>query len=111
MDATIAAPTSLYLSKPTAGSAAELAKRGQIAKTAQDFEASFIAAMLKPMFDSLPTDGPFGGGQAEGMWRSFLTDAIGKQIAKSGGVGVADSVQREMLKLQGLSSEGNVHGA
>ena len=30
-------------------------------------------------------------------------DAFGKQITKSGGIGVAASVQREMLKMQGLS--------
>ena len=101
----------LRLRGATAVSAADLAKKGQIAKTAKDFEAQFMSAMLKPLFDTLPTDGPFGGGEAEGIWRSFLTDAIGSQIAKSGGIGIADSVQREMLKLQGLSSEGNAHGA
>ncbi len=37
------------------------------------------------------------------MFRSFLTEAIAKQVAKGGGVGVADTVQREMLKLQGLT--------
>ena len=30
-------------------------------------------------------------------------DAIGKKVSQSGGIGVAASVQREMLKLQGLT--------
>jgi hypothetical protein len=30
-------------------------------------------------------------------------DAVGKQMAQAGGVGLATSVQTEMLKLQGLS--------
>jgi Rod binding domain-containing protein len=32
-----------------------------------------------------------------------MTEAMGKQIAKSGGLGIADTVAREMLKLQGLN--------
>jgi Rod binding domain-containing protein len=59
--------------------------------------------MLQPMFASLNTEAPFGGGKGEEMFRSFLTEAIAKQVAKGGGVGVADTVQREMLKLQGLT--------
>ena len=31
-----------------------------------------------------------------------MTDAIAKQVTRSGGVGLAAPVQREMLKLQGL---------
>jgi Rod binding domain-containing protein len=30
-------------------------------------------------------------------------DAFAQQITKSGGIGVASSVQREMLKMQGMS--------
>jgi hypothetical protein len=36
------------------------------------------------------------------MFQSVLMDSFGKQIAKSGGVGIAAAVQREMLKMQGL---------
>jgi hypothetical protein len=32
-----------------------------------------------------------------------LTDAMAKQVVRTGGIGVAASVEREMLKLQGLS--------
>jgi Rod binding domain-containing protein len=59
--------------------------------------------MLQQMFDGVETAPPFGGGPGEAMFKSFLTDAMGKQMAKAGGVGVADDVAREMLKLQGLS--------
>jgi flagellar protein FlgJ len=85
-----------------AASTAELAKRGQIAKTAQDFEASFLSTMLQSMFRGVKQDEPFSGGQGEDMFKSFMAEAMGKQMAKAGGVGLAASVQREMLKLQGL---------
>jgi Rod binding domain-containing protein len=83
-------------------SAAELAKRGQIKDTAQKFEASFLSSMLQQMFEGLDTAAPFGGGQGEAMFRSVLTEAMAKQMARRGGVGIAAEVQREMLKMQGL---------
>ncbi len=86
----------------TAASVAELAKRGQIAKTAKDFEASFLTSMFETMFGAVPTDSVFGGGPGEEMWKSFLAEAMAKQTAQKGGIGVAAAVQREMLKLQGL---------
>lgn len=67
---------------------------------AEDFEAVFIAQMLSPMFESIPTDGPMGGGQAEGMYRSMFVTEAGKSIAQNGGIGIADSVYRELIKLQ-----------
>lgn len=72
----------------------------QARKAAESFEAVFIAQMLAPMFDSVPTDGPFGGGHAEKMFRSMQVEEFGKDIAKRGGVGIADSVFREIMKAQ-----------
>ena len=96
---------------PTAATAAELARRGQIHATAQKFEASFLTSMLQTMFQSLSTAPPFGGGAGEDMWKSFLAEAMAKQMARRGGIGVAPSVEREMLKLQGLNDDGAQGGA
>ncbi len=88
----------------TAATTAELARRGQIHATAQKFEASFLTSVLQTMFKSLSTAAPFGGGAGEDMWKSFLAEAMAKDMARRGGVGVAASVEREMLKLQGLNA-------
>ena len=72
----------------------------QIRRTAEEFEASFLSQMFKPMFEGLETDGPFGGGSSEETWRSFLLDAMAKQTVKAGGIGLADTVMSEMLKMQ-----------
>ncbi|QTC89165.1 rod-binding protein [Brevundimonas pondensis] len=72
----------------------------QMRETAESFEASFLSQMLKPMFEGLQTDGPFGGGEGEATWRSFLIDAMAKQTVKAGGIGLADTVMSEMLKMQ-----------
>ncbi|HXU60486.1 MAG TPA: rod-binding protein [Polyangia bacterium] len=98
----VAVPTALIAPPPAPPSAAELAKRGEIKQTAQKFEASFLSVMLQEMFEGTETAAPFGGGPGEAMFKSFLTEAMAKKISASGGIGVADAVQREMLKMQGL---------
>lgn len=101
-------PLSAIVSGPGPGAAssaqdtAALAKRGQIEKTAQDFEAAFLSIMMQQMFTATEVSAPFGGGQAEAQFRSFLTESFARETAKSGGIGLADTVTREMLKLQGL---------
>ncbi|AZS20558.1 MULTISPECIES: rod-binding protein [unclassified Caulobacter] len=83
-------------------SAEEKVKRARIAETAKTFEASFLSVMTQQMFEGVKTSAPFGGGNGEEMFKSVLTDAISKEITKAGGVGLASTIQREMLKLQGL---------
>lgn len=73
-------------------------------ETAEAFEASFLSQMMRPMFQGLRTDGAFGGGQAEETWRSFMLDAMAKKTVAAGGVGLADTVMAEMLKLQEMGS-------
>lgn len=73
-------------------------------ETAEQFEASFLAQMMRPMFEGLRTDGPFGGGQAEGTWRSFMLDAMARQTVRAGGIGLADQVVAQMLKMQEMQA-------
>jgi Rod binding domain-containing protein len=79
----------------------DAATREKIAKASKDFEASYLSIMLGQMFQGVG-EGEFSGGQGEAMFKSFLTDAISKEVTRTGGVGLAAPVQREMLKLQGL---------
>ena len=103
MDALAAPGMSPALLAPTDTTTAEaMAKRGDIAKTAQAFESSFLSIMLQQMFEGVDTAAPFGGGTGETMFRSFMTDAFAKQMSKAGGVGISDAVAAEMLKLQGM---------
>jgi len=105
-DTTLNAQTMLSLGQAQAMNAANnpLTKRpatdAQMQKTAQDFEAMVLSQMLQPMFEGIETEAPFGGGSAEKMWRSVMIDEMAKEITRNGGVGIADMVQREMLKMQ-----------
>ncbi len=69
-------------------------------KAAESFEAFFIGQYLEQMFAGIRTDGMFGGGNAENIYRSLMLQEIGKNIAANGGIGIADAVQREILQIQ-----------
>lgn len=67
---------------------------------AREFEQVFLSNMLNQMFSGLSTDGPFGGGQAEETWRGMLVDRYADTIARSGGIGIADAVYRQLVQVQ-----------
>ena len=87
-------------------SASEAAKRAQIKDTAHKFEASFLSVMIGQMFEHQDDgmDKAFSGGDGAQMFKSFLAEAMAKKMVATGGVGLATSVQREMLKMQGLQA-------
>ena len=71
----------------------------KIDETAKKFEASFLSTMMGSMFNGVD----MGGGQGGEAFKSVMMEAIGKKIVGSGGIGLARTVQAEMLKMQGLS--------
>jgi peptidoglycan hydrolase FlgJ len=69
-------------------------------KAAKNFESVFISQFLGSMFSGIPTDGPFGGGEGEEMFRSLMTDQYAKSIESRGGFGIASTVARQLLSHQ-----------
>jgi Rod binding domain-containing protein len=70
-------------------------------EAALEFESVFLSTILDRMFASLPTDGPFGGGQAEATYRSLLAGEYAGALARTGsGIGIADTLYAELIKLQ-----------
>ena len=70
-------------------------------QSARDFEAMAIGQLLQPMFDTVDVkNAAFGGGTAEEEWRPMLVDAIGKQMAAHGGIGLAVPVFNALLRAQ-----------
>ena len=60
-----------------------------------------LGEFLKPMFDTVDINkGLFGGGEAEKMWKPMMVDEIAKQIAASGGLGLAAPIHDAMLRMQ-----------
>lgn len=84
------------------GMVGKVATREEARLVAQEFERMFLTEMLQPMFAGIQTDGPFGGGVAEDMFRPMLLDQYADAVTRTGGVGIADSVMAEILRIQGL---------
>ena len=72
----------------------------RIEEAAQEFEAVFIGEMIKPMFEGIETDGQFGGGKGEEIFRGMMVQEYGKMLAKNGGVGMSSQIREQMIKMQ-----------
>jgi len=97
----LAAPSLAQLAPPNLAAArAKNSPQARMRAQAQDFEAQFLNSMFQHMYDGVGGDGPFGNSQGVGPWRSFLTDEYSKIFAKSGGIGIADAVYKQMLARQ-----------
>ena len=89
--------------RDTLNAAAATGDRSEVRKAAEKFESQFIAQMLGHMFKGVKTDGMFGGGQAESTWSDFYVEEVGNVIARRGGIGIADVIERQLLQLQEVS--------
>lgn len=83
---------------------AQTANAAAAKKAAKEFESVFISQFVGAMFEGISTDGPFGGGQGEAMFRSLMLDQYGKQISDRGGFGLSDSITKALLKHQETSA-------
>jgi len=62
-------------------------------RAAQELEATFVGQLLRTMPFS------FGAGDAQ-PFADLLMDEYGKLVARSGGVGIADAVVRQLERIQ-----------
>ena len=69
-------------------------------RAAQEFESVFLSEMLGPMFEGLDTEGLGGGGMGEQMFRPMLVERYAESISRAGGVGIAENVVREFMRMQ-----------
>ncbi|UWQ49786.1 rod-binding protein [Leisingera caerulea] len=69
-------------------------------EAAIELEASFLAQMLKSAGLGESRQG-FGGGAGEDQFSSFLIREQANQIARSGGIGLAESLYHALKETQG----------
>ena len=77
----------------------------ELKEACQGFEAMYMELMYKKMRDTVPEDELFGDSNADKIWQSMLDSEMMQQAAKSGGVGVADMLYKQ-LKPQVMASSG-----
>lgn len=103
MDTATIAPAQPSIPKPT-----PMMDEKKAEAAAKDFEAVYISQMLTHMFEGIKTDGMFGGGNAENIFRSMMVDEYGKMLSQNGGIGIASSVQNEILQMQSQAQNGGI---
>ena len=69
-------------------------------KTAEQFEAVFLSQMLDSVFADVNPNALFGGGSSQKIYRSMMNEQIANHMVRAGGVGIASTVYKELLKLQ-----------
>jgi peptidoglycan hydrolase FlgJ len=72
----------------------------RLLKQAKALEGVFLNTLTSQMFSSIKTDGTFGGGFGEQTWRSMQSEQLADSIAKSGGIGLAEQITRNLLDIQ-----------
>jgi len=73
----------------------------KIDNTAKEFEAVLLAELMAPMFETVKESPLFGGdGAGAEAWRGMLHQEYAKAVAERGGVGIADAVKAELIRLQ-----------
>jgi Rod binding domain-containing protein len=82
----------------TSAAANDSPKLAKAKEAAQDFEAIFLSQMLATMSQELGGAGGVAGGDE--VYRDMFNKEVAKMISRSGGIGVADAVLQEMLKVQ-----------
>ncbi len=97
--ATPAAGLSAAATAALAGDPKATARAAKAKNAGEDFEAVFLNSMFQQMFAGVGND-PFSGGPGAQIWRSFLTEEYAKSFVKTGGIGIAAQVQRELLAHQ-----------
>jgi Rod binding domain-containing protein len=59
------------------------------AKALESFEAMVLGTFVGSMLPE-GAEGVYGSGTAGDVWKSMLSEQLGKQMAKAGGIGIAD---------------------
>ncbi|MFN5096512.1 MAG: rod-binding protein [Limnohabitans sp.] len=78
--------------------------RQAIRKTAEQFEAYFIQQMMKTMRESIEKSDLVDSGNME-MYQDLMDKEVSLSMAKRGGMGLADMLERQMHQAQALSTQ------
>jgi flagellar protein FlgJ len=68
----------------------------RLADACKDFEALFLASVLKAMRKTVPKTDLFGSDTAQDTFQEMMDDEIGKSAAKTSSMGIADMLYRQL---------------
>lgn len=84
---------------PAPASEARGGQTDRLRETAQEFESVFLAQLLGALNTGLGQGLTGEGGDAD-VYQDMFNQEVARLISRTGGIGVADAIFREMLKMQ-----------
>ena len=93
----VSAPKAL---SPTIGSGDKKLDRGKLKKACDDFEALFMAQMLKFMRQSLPQTGFFGEGVGSDVYQSLMDQQLSQKLSQGKGLGLGKMIYQQVLRRE-----------
>lgn len=82
---------------PSNINASEMAR---IEEVAENYEAVFLSQMVAHMFQDVGKNSMFHGGQTEEIFKGLLIEEYGKSVASQGGIGLAEHIKAELIRIQ-----------
>ena len=97
---------------PVAGAQISPERMLQLRQQAEELESVFLNTLMKQMFTSIKTDeSVMGGGFAEETWRGMQAEQMADNLARAGGIGLADALMPDLLAAQEASQSKTFTGA
>jgi flagellar protein FlgJ len=87
------------------------AEAKRLREACQGFEAMFLDIVFKEMRNTVPENTLFGESQGEKIWHSMLDTEMMQNVAKSGGVGIADMMYDNLIDqvtAQTVAAQGKI---
>ncbi len=75
-----------------------------VRQTSEQFEAYFIQQMMKAMRESIEKSDLVDGGNMD-MYQDLMDKEISLKMVKNGGMGLANMMERQMMRAQELSTQ------
>ena len=84
--------------------------REKLKKACTDFEALFVARMLKQMRQTIPQNGLLGNGPGKEVYQGFMDQELAKKISQRGGVGLGEKLYRQVVQREEKSDAATREG-
>jgi flagellar protein FlgJ len=81
----------------------------QLEKVSKDFESIFLGYMLKQMRKTVPDDPIMGNSNAKDIYQDMYDDALSKEFAKAGGIGLATMMYKQFAAAETAKKAAEAH--
>ena len=74
------------------------AKKAELKKACEQFEAVFLKYLLKEMRKTVPNGGLFGNSLSFNIFQSLYDDTLSEELSRNKGIGIAEELYRQLSR-------------